>query len=712
MSLRWLAIYGLTAASLLTAPRLCRAQGSMSTVAGSGVTAFGGDGGQATAAWLRSPNGVAVDSAGNLYIADAGNFRIRKVNTAGIISTVAGNGTLLFSGDGGPATNAGLNLMSTHIGLAVDSAGNLYFSDSGNNRIRKVDAGGTITTVAGNGQLVFSGDGGPATNASIWRPGGVAVDSAGNLYIADVLHARVRKVDTAGIITTVAGSGALGFSGDGGPATSAAFNAPAAVAVDGAGNLYIADQTAQRVRKVNTAGIITTVAGNGVPGFSGDGGPATSAQFLGVMGIAADSAGNVYIVDSNNNRIRKVDASGVVTTVAGRGVSGFSGDGGSATNASVSLPGDVAVDASGNLYIADTGNDRIRKVCAACAAPTLSASPSSLSFVHTIGGTAAIPPPQSVSLSSVGAALSFRASSSVSWLVVSPSTATAPVTLSIVANPVGLGAGVYDGTITITPIASGSQPQDIAVTLTVNSSTPPAPGAPTLFDGGIVNGSSFARAPAPVAVGSIVAIFGSGLSTATAGAATIPLPTTLAGAQVLMNGRPAPLFAVSPGQINAQVPWELRGNTTVNIRVVANGSPTITVVTNLAATAPGIFTTAASGSGPAVIIHGDGTLVTPASPAARSEVLITFCTGLGQVTNQPATGSAGPSGPLAVNPTPPTATIGGLPATVLFSGLSPGFVGLYQVNLQVPANAPSGSSVPLVLTAGAQQSNIVSLAIQ
>ncbi len=713
MSLRCLAIYGLTAVALLTAPRLCRGQVFISTVAGSGTNAFGGDGGPATSGWLQAPSGVAVDSAGNLYIVDAGNFRIRKVNTAGIISTAAGNGTLLFSGDGGPATNAGIHPQGLSAGVAADNSGNLYFADSGNLRIRKVDSAGIITTAVGNGQLIFGGDGGPATSASLFRPAGIAFDSAGNLYIADTSHVRVRKVDTSGIITTVAGSGALGFSGDGGPATGAAFNAPNAVAVDGAGNLFIADQTANRVRKVNTSGIITTVAGNGTFGFAGDGGPATNAQLLGIEGIAADSAGNLYIADRSNNRIRKVDTAGIITTVAG-GRPGFSGDGGAATSAGLSLPSGVAVDAAGNLYIADTVNHRIRKVSAAPPVTAILASPSSLSFAFNIGGTP--PAGQGVSVSSSGAALNYTTSTSTSsgggWLAVFPPSETTPSILTVSASPARLAAGVYDGTVTLTPSGVGNTPQGILVTMTINPAVPP-PGAPTLFAGGVVQGASFARAPAPVAAGSIVAIFGSGLATGSAGAATVPLPVTLAGAQVLMNGRAAPLFAVSPGQINAQVPWELRGNTTINIRVVANGSPSNTVVTNLAAAAPGIFTTAASGSGAGVVTHAaDGTLITASRPAARAEFLTIFCTGLGQVSNQPPAGSAGPSGPLAVSVAPPTATIGGLPATVIFSGLAPGFVGLYQVNLQVPANAPSGDGVALVLTVGGQQSNTVTLAIQ
>jgi len=277
------------------------AQNIIDTAAGNGIAGFSGDGGTATSALIDDPSGVAVDASGNLYIADTDNLRVRKVNLDGVISTVAGNGVEAFSGDGGPATAASLGFVT---GVALDAIGNLYIADGTNARVRKVDQEGTISTIAGNGVEAFSGDGGPATSASLNRPSGVAVDAAGNIYIGDSRNSRIRKVDAGGIITTVAGNGASGFSGDGGPANAASLAAPRGVMVDAAGNLYIADMDNSRIRKVDAGGIITTVAGNGVYGFSGDGGPATAASLAEPRNTALDASGNLYIADKDNKRVR------------------------------------------------------------------------------------------------------------------------------------------------------------------------------------------------------------------------------------------------------------------------------------------------------------------------------------------------------------------------------------------------------------------------
>ncbi len=331
--------------------------GVITKVAGVGTRGTGGDGGPATSAQVEWPVEIELDGSGNLYISQSKNERIRKVDSSGIITTVA-RGDLNSAGDGGPATAALLDEPSE---VAVDGRGNLYIVDTEDERIRKVNSAGVITTVAGTGTAGFSGDDGPATAAQLETPVDVAVDGRGNLYIADAENFRIRKVDSAGIITTVAGVGTQGFSGDGGPATAAQFNRPIGVALDRAGNLYIADASI-RIRKVDSAGVITTFAGSGTRGFGGDGGPATAAQIDSPRDVVLDTAGNLYIADANNHRIRKVDSSGVITTVAGTGTAGFGVDGGPATGTLINEPQDVAVDRAGNLYIAERVVHRIRKV--------------------------------------------------------------------------------------------------------------------------------------------------------------------------------------------------------------------------------------------------------------------------------------------------------------------------------------------------------------
>ncbi len=340
--------------------------GIITTVAGTGAQGYGGDGGPAVGAPLNFPTGVAADTAGNLFIADAGNNRVRRVDAAtGVITTVAGTGESDHNGDGIPATAANLG---NPIGVAVDAAGNLFIADYGNNRVRRVDtATGFITTVAGTGIGGYGGDGGPAAGASLLSPAAVAVDAVGNLFIADQGNYRVRRVDAVtGVITTVAGSDVQGYGGDGGPATDAALITPTGVAVDAAGNLFIADSYNSRVRRVDAVtGVITTVAGTSGAGFGGDGGPAAAAPLAYPAAVAVDAAGNLFITDSGNGRVRRVDAvTGLISSVAGDGTFAYGGDGGPAAGASLNLPTGAAVDAGGNLFIADYGNNRVRKVAA------------------------------------------------------------------------------------------------------------------------------------------------------------------------------------------------------------------------------------------------------------------------------------------------------------------------------------------------------------
>jgi sugar lactone lactonase YvrE len=333
--------------SISSGPPINQPPPGISIFAGTGVSGYTGDGGSAVSAELNSPYGVSVDATGNVYIADTLNSVIRKVDSTGKITTIAGNGNNGYSGDGGPATSA---VMWAPYRVVTDRAGNIYIADFYNNRIRKVDTSGMITTVAGTGTQGYNGDGILAVNAELNSPSAVAVDGSGNLYIVDTWNHRIRKVDSSGTINTIAGTGFAGVLGDGGAATSAQLNEPGGISLDSSGNVYIADYANSKIRKIDAAGTINTIAGLGSFGYSGDGGPATSASLNLPTGVAVDRVGNVYIADNQNSRVRKVDSSGTITTIVSAGMSGVS---------PLFFPEDVAVDAFGHVYIADYNNMKI-----------------------------------------------------------------------------------------------------------------------------------------------------------------------------------------------------------------------------------------------------------------------------------------------------------------------------------------------------------------
>jgi trimeric autotransporter adhesin len=345
---------------LLNYTVVCAAQ-VIITFAGTGTSGYTGDGGQATAARLFAPSGVCADTAGNIFIADQNDNCIRKVDASGVITTVAGNGGVgSYTGDGGPATAAGLYWPE---GVTADLYGNIYIADQFNNAIRKVsNTTMIISTIAGIGTTGYAGDGGPATAATLWHPGDVGVDRNGNVFFVDQDNSAVRKINTSGIISTVAGNGTSGYSGDGGPSTAAKLNFPQGIAVDSIGNIYVADFYNNRVRRIDTFGIIRTVAGNGVGGYSGDGGPATAAEIYDVSAVAIDEHGNLFISDYYDSRIRKVDTNGIITSLTGTGIAGYGGDCGPATAGEINYPEGVAVDKRGNVYIADFINHRVRKI--------------------------------------------------------------------------------------------------------------------------------------------------------------------------------------------------------------------------------------------------------------------------------------------------------------------------------------------------------------
>ena len=332
----------------------------ITSVAGTGTDGFSGDGGPATNAQLRFAVNAAAGPSNAWVIADTANHRIRKVDAQGVIATLAGNGSFGYDGDGAAATNAMLGLPE---GVAMDREGNVYIADTENQRIRKVDVHGIITTIAGVGTAGESGDGGSALSAQLNFPRGLAVDSAGNVYIADSENNRIRKVATNGVITTVAGNGVYAYGGDGGAATNASLQAPSGVAVDSAGHVYIADRYNNRIRKVDVTGTITTLAGNGNFGYSGDGGAATNATLNYPFAVAVDWVGRVYISDTENTRIRRVETNGIIQVLAGNGNFGYSGDGGPALDARLDSPNGVAVDEQGRVYVADYNNLRVRQLC-------------------------------------------------------------------------------------------------------------------------------------------------------------------------------------------------------------------------------------------------------------------------------------------------------------------------------------------------------------
>jgi trimeric autotransporter adhesin len=348
--------------SIELSKRLC--SWSINTICGNGIQGYAGDGGPALNASLNGAPNLNLDKDGNVYICDAGNNVIRMVNArTGIITTVAGNGIEGFAGDGGLATQASLDL-PFHI--AVDDHGNLYISDLLNNRIRKVEkTTGIITTIAGTGVQGYNGDGNNALLTNLSIPMGIALDNHGDLLFSDETGLRLRKLNMkTRIITTIAGSSNRGFGGDGGPATRATFNFIWNVAIDNQGTIYLSDESNYRMRKINgKTGIISTFAGNGVLGNSGNGGLATNASFTQPVGIAVDDNGNTYITDEVLSQIYVVDKkTGIINLIAGQGFNGFSGDGGLAINALLAHPNSLAVDNKGDLYVSDDFNNRIRKL--------------------------------------------------------------------------------------------------------------------------------------------------------------------------------------------------------------------------------------------------------------------------------------------------------------------------------------------------------------
>jgi uncharacterized protein (TIGR03437 family) len=568
----------------------------ISTVAGQGPPASGGysgDNGAPAAAQLYAPIGM-VFSGGKMYIADSINHCVRMIS-GGIITTFAGVcGTEGFAGDGGAATLANL---SNPTGVTTDPNGDVLIADTGNNVVRIVVPSGIISTFAGNHSTGagFTGDGGPATVGTLDAPTAIASDSAGNIYVTDSVNNLVRKINAVQQCTTPT-NGTAPVCGNylstpiGIGSTGGTLDHPNGLAIDPSFAIYVSD-TSHRVLKF-TNGAITPYAGNGNIGFAGDNGPATQAVLNNPVGLALDAAGNLYIADSNEFRIRVVTPNGIISTIAGSSHDGYSGDGGSALNAELFFPQAVLPDGLGNIYIADTGNNVIREL--------------------TIPG-------------------------------------------------------------------------------------------PTIVANGVVSAASFQPKISP---GALATIAGSNLATSTTTSAAAPLPTTYAEASVTVNGKAAPILYASPSQINFQVPWETATGT-ATVKVTVDGTTSSAATVPVTAAAPGIFF---NSSGAAIAQNHDYSLNTPSNPAHGGSYLIAYLTGSGPVTPTVADGAATPATGLVQPTLPVSVTIGGAPATVLGSALSPGFVSLLQLNISVPTGLAAGN-YPMVVTINGQASNSATVSI-
>ena len=697
--------------------------GAINTIAG--LTLSIGDGGSSTLARLTSPFNTAVDASRNLYIADSGENRIRKVSPSGTITTFAGTGAAAESGDGGPAAEAALRVP---IGAAVDAAGNVFVADAGNNMIRKVSAAtGNISVFAGNGSCCYAGpgtggDGGPAIAATLFYPRGVGVDGSGNVYMIDEITGPtgtgqgtcVRRVTTDGKIDIYAGGGLAGFAGDGGPATQAVFGNNINMAVASDGTLYIADAVNHRVRRVDpVTQIITTIAGNGQSANSGDGGPAIDAGLLFPEAVVVDGSGNIYI--GGPGSVRKVNAAGNISTYAGRGY-GFSGDNGPATAAYMTNIQGLSVDSSGNVYLTDFQNNRIRIVQPATAA--LSVAPVSLAFTST-GATS-----QTFAVSATGGTLSWAAAATTvtggAWLSVSPATGSsasgqAGTTVTVTVNSTGLAAGAHYGQVQVTSSSASNPVQSVTVSLTIGAAaTPP----PAVASGGVLSTASYSL-QTPVAPGMLVSIFGSNLTAAgqVYQASAYPLPAELGGVTVTIGGELVPLDVVTPGQINAILPFDLPVNTTLPLIVTYNNAVSVPEPVSIVASEPGIFTFTQNGQGTGIVvlIHPDGSqaIAGTANPASAGDILVIYCTGLGDVNPRGVAGSPAPVTPLAQAIDPVTVTLGGVNVPVSFAGPTPGYAGLYQINATVPAGIAASSAAPLILTqSGRSSPSAVTIPVQ
>jgi uncharacterized protein (TIGR03437 family) len=692
---------------------------------------------------------VAVDKADNIFYVDEGVSVVYKLSPNGASTLVVGDGILFtrVASDG---------RLFCPCSLAVDASGNLFIAEANANRVRMVSTSGTLTTIAGSGSINnngFSGDGSQAAAAGLAYPRGVAVDATGTVFIADSGNYRVRAVTTNGIINTVAGNGSYGFSGDGGAATGAQLSSPQDVTIDAAGNVFIADTDNHRVRKISPSGIITTVAGNGTPGFSGDGGPAASAELRLPKAVALDNAGNLFIADTYNHRVRKISPGGIITTVAGNGTPGFSGDGGPATNAELSQPSSVAVDDAETLFISDTGNYRVRKVSLfGGTISTIAEGSCARGIIHSCNRSDT---PLKIATDGQGSLLMLELGA-IRKIAADGTITTAFEGLGVTSFALDRANNLViasDGRVQLEKVSASGMITPLMNMYTCGPSPnsgcfydpgDPADGTPSLQahalndygaralavdgsgnvyfpDGGFIrmlrptNQSVLISAlfdaasenAGPVAPGKIVVIYGANLGPAQFtlfSVADRTLSTQLGGTAVSFNGIATPLIYTSSTQVSAIVPYGVLG-TAANVTVVYQGQMSAAFSVPIAASAPSLFTANGTGAGQAVAINVDnGTMNTAANPAKIGTYVTLFATGEGQTT------PSGVDGRLVMTPLPQpilpvTVTVGGIPAIVQYAGGSPGEVaGLMQLNVRIPGGVQPGGYVPVILRVGDAES--------
>ncbi len=699
--------------------------GALTTIAGTGDSGYSGDGAAAVRAQLSSPAGLAVDASGNIYIADSGNGRVRKVYR-GVITTF---------GDGGKPGAPSSISTTMPIGLALDPDGSLFIADTGANSIVRVTPAmattpmvqpardiaidisgnlyacsgpvvslrprfGTASVFAGESQPTHVGDGGALIDAVFDAPNGIAHDSAGNLYIADTGHHRIRKITTSGSILTVAGNGSQGFRGDGGAAIQASLDTPVGVAVDRTGNIYIGDSGNYRIRRIDIAGTITTYAGTGVRGRSPDGSVATKAQIDAPTWLTMDGDGSLYFSETYAHTVRKVTPTGILGTVAGTGLRGFKGDGGSAISACLDSPQGLAVDASGNVFIADSGNRRIRYVTA-----TGSYGPSSIVTVPDAGAAIwrnlrglSVDPGGSIFAVDADDHRVFRIDPSGNIITIA-GTGTADFlgeSGAGLSQPLNMPTGLALDTGGEVYVVDAANRRIRKLTPSVESIETPAPPQPVMT---VVSAASLQAGA--IAPGQIVSIFGTGLGPADGIAARQPA-VELGGTQVLFNGRLAPMFYAGQNQLNVQVPYAFGEARPCDVQVIVNGTVKARSAVNVVEAAPALFTMA-GGTGQAAALNADGSINSPDNPADRGSIVVLFATGEGQ-TNPPGFEGRPAVAPAPAPILPVSLRIGDYDAGVLYAAEAPGLAGVLQVNARVPG----GFAPPGVLSVTLQVGSVVS----